>query len=234
MINYLIFDGRSSRDYGLYISGSGAFNAPERDVERVEIAGRSGDLILDNGRYKNINVGYPAYIHQRFAAYAAAARDWLLRRHNYCRLEDTYYPEFFRLARFAGPLDFDVRFANSGGETTLFFDCKPQRFWKSGEYPVAVTSAATIRNPTAFPALPLIHVYGSGDGTLTVGDSVVEIAGLDGVLTLDSDLQDAYKGDVSKNDTVSLAEFPVLDGVTDVAFSGGITKVEIIPRWWSV
>ena len=46
MINYLIFDGRSSRDYGLYISGSGAFNAPERDVERVEIAGRSGDLIL--------------------------------------------------------------------------------------------------------------------------------------------------------------------------------------------
>ena len=50
------FAGRSSKDFGIYLSGSGVFNAPERDVETISIPGRSGDLILDNGRFKNISV----------------------------------------------------------------------------------------------------------------------------------------------------------------------------------
>lgn len=59
MRQYLIFGGECSKDFGLYISGSGAFNAPERDIETVEVPGRNGSLIIDNGRYKKRNAVIP-------------------------------------------------------------------------------------------------------------------------------------------------------------------------------
>ena len=56
MTGYFVFGGKFSKDYGLYVSGSGTFNAPERDVELVEVPGKNGSLVLDNGRFKNITV----------------------------------------------------------------------------------------------------------------------------------------------------------------------------------
>ena len=53
MINYFTFDGKTSTDFGMYISGSGTYNAPERDVTTYNIPGRNGDLIVDNGRFLN-------------------------------------------------------------------------------------------------------------------------------------------------------------------------------------
>ena len=64
---YFIFDGVSSKDFGVYISGSGTFDGAERDVSTVEIPGRNGELTLDNGRYKNRSMKYPAFIYRNFA-----------------------------------------------------------------------------------------------------------------------------------------------------------------------
>ena len=77
MRHYLYFAGRDSREFGIYISGSGTFNAPERDIEFVSVPGRSGDLTIDNGRFLNVTGTYPAFIHQNFAENAAKARLWL-------------------------------------------------------------------------------------------------------------------------------------------------------------
>ena len=54
MMNAFQFNGRSSSEFGVYISGGGTYNAPERDVEFMAMPGRSGDLLIDNGRFKNI------------------------------------------------------------------------------------------------------------------------------------------------------------------------------------
>ena len=78
MINWFIFDGKNSRDYGIYISGSGTFNAPEMDITTVEIPGRNGDLTISNNRFRNITVEYPAFIRKQFRHNAAAAKLWLL------------------------------------------------------------------------------------------------------------------------------------------------------------
>ena len=58
----LKFDGVSSRTYGVYITGEAVYNAPERDVEMIKIPGRNGSFALDNGRFQNIEVSYPAGI----------------------------------------------------------------------------------------------------------------------------------------------------------------------------
>ena len=124
MTGYLVFGGKCSKDFGIYVSGSGTFNAPERDVERIEIPGRNGELIIDSGRFKNESVSYPAFIRTSFRSCADVAREWLLSYPGYRRLEDSYNPECFRMASFTGPLDFDTRFvptAPSAAITSLQF-----------------------------------------------------------------------------------------------------------------
>jgi phage-related protein len=82
---------------------------------------------------------------------------------------------------------------------------------------------------------PLITVYGAGAGTLTAGGRTVQLKSLDGWLTLDCDLQNAYKGTQNKNNTIFAPEFPVLPpGESAVTWTGGVTRVEIIPRWWTL
>jgi phage-related protein len=235
VINYFTLNGKKSRDFGLYTTGSGAFNAPERDVEVIQVPGRNGNLIIDHGRFKNATQSYKAFIHQNFSANAENVRSWLLSDPGYRRLEDTYNPQTFRLARFAGPINMDVRALCAGAEMELFFDCKPQRFLKTGEQPLKLTASGVVRNPTQFAALPLLNVIGSGSGILTIGSETIEISEITDTLTIDCELQDAYSGGASKNDTVALSDFPQLHpGSNNVYFSGGITAVEIIPRWWTL
>lgn len=105
------FAGHCCREYGIYVSGENTFNGPERGYELVSIPGRSGDLIRDNKRYKNITVSYPAFIHRDFLRNTDAARAWLLGSPmKYQQLEDDYHPDEYRMAIFTGPLDFDTRF----------------------------------------------------------------------------------------------------------------------------
>ena len=229
-----MFGSYMSDDFGIYISGSGTFNAPERDIETISVPGRNGDLIVDNGRYKNITVSYPAFIREKFKENAAGARLWLAKTTEYKRLEDSYHPEYYRMARFVGPLDFDMRFLNESGECKLSFDCKPQRFLKCGEFPIEIDTEAVIFNPTGVEALPIIRVYGTGTGKLIVGNTIMNIDNIDEYMDIDSDTQNAYKSTQNCNSCVS-QNFPTLgEGETGISFSGGITKVQIIPRWWAL
>lgn len=89
------------------------------------------------------------------------------------------------------------------------------------------------------PALPIIKVYGAGDGTVTVGDITVQLFGLEDTITLDCEMQNAYRenGGVLENMNLHIyaPEFPNLPpGNCAVSWSGGVKRLEIIPRWWTV
>lgn len=233
-MNRITFNSICSSEYGVYVSGEGTFNSPELDTISYSIPGRNGDLIVSNNRYKNILVTYPAFIRSNFSVNAEGARAWLLQPNGYCRLEDDYHPYEFRLAKFSGPLDFDMRFLNKSGTCDIAFDCKPQRFLKSGEETRTVSSGGHVMNPTLFDALPLIRVSGSGEGTLTVGTCTVKFSEIDEFVVLDCDIQDAYKNTENKNSTMTGAFPKLCPGQTDISWAGGITAVEITPRWWTL
>ena len=131
----LTFDGESSRDYGVYITGQAVYNAPERDVEMVTIPGRNGAFAQDQGRFENIEVTYPAGMFASnqadFAQGIAAFRNMLCSRKGYCRLTDEYNPNEYRLAVYKSGLEVDP--ARSAGEFNITFECKPQRYLMSGE-----------------------------------------------------------------------------------------------------
>lgn len=161
----LTFDGESSRDYGLYITGAGVYNAPEREVEMVTISGRNGAFALDRGRFENITITYPAGLYastpEDFADAISEARNWLTSKRGYVRLQDEYNPNEYRLAVYKSGLEVDPA-TLSAGEFDLTFECMPQRFLVSGETAQTVASGGTITNPTRFAARPLLEVNGYG------------------------------------------------------------------------
>lgn len=234
-MNFFTFNKVSSKQFGLYISGNGTFNSPERDIEIIDIPGRNGQLIVDNDRFKNTTVNYPSFIISDFKNNATAIRAWLLSVNGYARLEDTYNPQEYRQARFSSSLDFEVKALNLSAETVIAFDCKPQRFLKLGDEKTIISIPTIIYNKTSFNALPLIRVYGNGAGTVTVGNIIIQIKNLLEYLDIDCETQNAYKGIQNCNNNIYAPFFPYLSpGETGISWSGGITKIEIKPRWWTI
>lgn len=183
MMNCLIFNGHDLRDYGMYVSGDKTFDSPKKEYTKISIPGRSGDLVSFNGRYSNVTLSYDAILISDYERNAAAIRSILLSADGYCRLEDSYHKDEYRMAMFAGPLNFDSIFLEAG-QTVLSFDCKPQRWLKSGEDPIQIADKTqpsetttrvednqtityyvnrfVINNPTMFPAKPLFLIDGYG------------------------------------------------------------------------
>lgn len=177
----LIFDGEDSRDYGVYITGQAVYNAPERDVEMINIPGRNGAFALDKGRFQNIEVTYPAGIfadnEADFARAISDFRNLLCSRSGYVRLTDEYNPDEYRMAVYKSGLEVSPAQLKAG-EFSITFDCKPQRYLLSGEEAIDVSSGEVILNPTLFESSPMLAVEGYGtigfnNHEITINDVVI-------------------------------------------------------------
>lgn len=163
---HLIFGDADSADYGIYISGDGVYNAPERAVEFVDVPGRNGAIALDQGRYNNITVTYPAGVfattQEEFHEKISAFRNAILSQKGYQRLEDTYHPDEYRMGVYSSGLEVSPVNYNHAGEFELIFNCKPQRWLTVGEYPIPVDSGDILENPSVFDSEPLLEIEGYG------------------------------------------------------------------------
>lgn len=232
--HYLTFDGKNSRDFGVWISGGGTFNAPARDIQLVQIPGRNGDLTFDNGRYQNITVAYPAFISRAFRRRIDDFRAFICAPIGYRRLEDTYHPEEFRMAMYSGGLDVSTTPRNMAGMFNLAFNCKPQRWLKSGELPKTFNANGALYNPTLYAAKPLVRAYGTG--TFTINGVSVRITAAIGYTDIDCDSMDAYKGSTNCNRNIALVNgaFPEIAPGENAVTLSGLTSIEITPRWWTL
>ena len=171
------FDNTNSAQYGVYITGQSVFNAPERNVEMVEIPGRDGAYALDKGNFNNIEITYPAGIvadtEADFATAVSNLRNFLCSKTGYCRLTDDYNSGEYRMAVYKSGLEVthDMLIA---GEFNIVFECKPQRWLTSGETKTTLTSGNAITNPTLFPSRPQLQVYGYGD--IDIGGQEISVA----------------------------------------------------------
>lgn len=166
VFNSLEFDGVNSLSNGVFITGEAVYDAPERDVEMIEIPGRNGDFQLDNGRWKNIEVTYKAGAfgadQTEFATKIRNYRNLLASRIGYKRLTDTYNPDEYRLGTFVDAFEAETASRKRAGEFDLIFNCKPQRWLTSGEQELTVADGGIVTNPTPYDASPLLMVEGYG------------------------------------------------------------------------
>ena len=231
----IIFNNKSSADCRIQVAHPPGYAYPERDYTITHIPGRNGDIIQDNGCYKNVERTYEVSFdvpNEDFATYANAVSAWLHSTTGYARLEDSYEPNYYRMATYQESNIFENLY-NKAGTATIVFECKPQRFLKTGDNTITIQNSLTIMNPTGFEAYPLFKVTGTS-GVLTVNGNSITFSSIDGFVMLDCELQDAYKENINKNSTIS-GTFPVLKtGSNTISWTGDITSVTMKPRWWTI
>ena len=233
----VIFNGISSQDLHIQVQTEPDYDFPEKDYEVTHVPGRNGDIVIDQGSWQNVSRKYNLAMDAVKISYTEVASklvQWLHSASGYARLEDSYEPDFYRMAMYkdSGSIS---NIYNKAGQIEVEFTCKPQRYFKSGEIADIFTTSTEYRNPTDFPAKPLIKIHGSGSGTVGIGTYTVNINNiLDGMI-VDSEQQDTYKDQTNCNSRVYIAEYPKLvSGNNVISISGGVTSIEIIPRWWTL
>lgn len=233
MRNYFTFGEYDSRDFGVFITRDGVYNAPRRVYRQIQVPGRNGDLMIDEGRFENIDVTYPCLIYKCFDANVEGLRNALLSHNGYVRIMDSYHPDEYRLGCFSEELSVVPKVLGDGGTFEVTFNCKPQRFLTGGEVAHKYTKDASINNPTLFASKPLIRVTGSG--TVGIGDNTITIASGYTYVDIDSEIQDCYCGTQNANSLVTFSnrKFPELQtGVNGISLGTGVTSVQITPRWF--
>lgn len=234
MRHLLTIDGKLTSDFGIFISGIGIYNAPERDIDSVSIPGRNGDLIIDNGRFKDVEITYPCCIVQEFANKFGAFKSYLLSRRGHFRLEDDYDADHYRKAYYKNSIEPETQILHRVGKFNITFICDPRRFLKSGDNVNVLTSNGSLFNPTYYESKPLIRAYGTG--YFYIGSIKTTITAANEYTDIDCEIMDAFKGATNCNGNVSCDDFSNLGlepGENNITLSG-ITKLEITPRWWEI
>lgn len=232
------FNGVSSKDLGIQVEHPPGYQTPVKDYDKIHVPGKNGDVVVYKGSYQNVQRPYDIAIgdlERDYTDMANSVSEWLNSADGYARLEDSYEPEYYRLAIYEESMSLSNLF-HHGGRATINFNCKPQRFLKSGDHKIITPSNTSLKNPTKFPSLPIIAVRGSGSAELQIGNYHVSISEIGGSIVIDSEIQDCYAGTLNKNHYVTLINgYPKLTpGVNEISFSGGVTEVEVIPKWWTL
>lgn len=232
------FNGKRSTELSVFVESYPPWPVPKRKSQSYDVAGRNGRVIVQEDAWENVVQPYSIYLSAEAPGLpfvAAAVTRWL-EAPGYCRLEDEYDRERFRLAQFLGPLDLENTL-NCFGRAKIRFECLPQRFLKSGALPMRAENGMRLRNPTGHTARPLLRLFGSGEGALTVGDTTLTVDVTDGML-LDCEREWAWAesgGAVFNLNTAVVGDFPMLPrGESVIAWTGGITGVTITPRWYDI
>lgn len=243
----ITFNGTASDTLGVRIERSPRIIRPRRKSDVVTIPGRNGDIVFMQDAWNNYIQPYEIFFGTGADLSAETAADavstWLHSASDYARLEDTFEPDIYRLAYYTEETDIENALTEYG-RTTIRFNCRPERFLKSGETAVTISSSGgSVTNPTKFAAKPLIRVNGSGNGTLTIAGTnktySVSLTGISSYIYLDCDEQNAYRTAAdNQNAKVTITQggdFPRLEsGTNTISWTGSVTSVVITPRWFRI
>lgn len=231
------YNGRSTTVFKVRTTGDATWTKPVPIYERVSVPGRNGDIVIPTGAYENVSVIYKCGIKKDMEEQYHAFVNFLLSNPGYHRLEDTYHPDYYRMAIVESIGDPALGWRYNSGEFEVVFSCKPQMFLKSGETTTTFTATGNINNPTLFDAKPLLRVYGTGE--FVVGSDTVRITSANSYTDIDCETENAYKNDASVNCNGNIVlsgdSFPVIPpGSQRIILRSGISRIEVKPRWWQL
>ena len=162
------YNNISSNELGLIVQATPSYTYAEKNITFQHIAGRNGDLAINSKCYKNTaRTYYFAKVFKPGDTYIGSAKtitQWLHSADNYVRLEDTYEPDFFRMALYKDSGSF-TNYYDTATAFEITFECKPQKWLKTGDVLLDLDNL-TITNPTNFDASPIFEI------PVTVGNDV--------------------------------------------------------------
>lgn len=233
---YFMLDGERSTSYGIRLQRPLVFSKPKRKYRSSSIYGKNGDLLQDDGTFESVTCTAHCFVLEIGASeqQAGEAASWMLGRGGERRLETPEDPDVFRKVHVLSGYDTDI-YDNKVGTFDVDFVSGPERWLKLGERSITAKNGIHLHNAW-MPSNPLISVSGTGSGELAVNGITVYLLDIKNAVMLDSDLKDAYSGAENRNgDVYTPNGYPVLKrGDNVITWSGGVSGVTILPRWWSL
>lgn len=221
------FDSVHTGDYEAYVFDGGNYATPERSIEVVSVAGKNGDVLFDNGKYKDVTVSYHLVIMQDFQKNFLRFRSDIMSLANakYRELTDSFHPETLRYAYLKSIGNPSMSTDGDAGVFIVTFVCKPQRF-DAFETEVEISSSGTILNNTPYKAYPLIMIPAGNAGSFMIGSKTVSVsAHTTEDIIYDTEINEAYSpAGANMNSYLTLsAGVPVLN----VGETGITTDIDI-------
>lgn len=225
---------RRSSQFGLIVNDVKIYGSPARNIEKVSVPYRNGDLLLDYGTFTNYITSFEVSLYKNTEAMIPQIAEWLLSIGSYTRLEDDWHPGEFRQAIFTGDIEWIMSSLSRYGKAEISFDCKPQRFLISGESAISYASSGatvTLNNPTNFYSRPLIVLEGNGSVTIN-GYTITVTNNTNLQVTIDCESMQCYRGNTNMNNYVALDDFPQLKPGNNTITGDLVNHMSITPRWW--
>lgn len=223
MKSTLIWNGRTAEQMGLKIISLPSIQLSTERVDEKEIEGRDGTLTSINGYTSDEKIVEADYRGDKPFEIA----NWLKGSGKviFGNMEDRYYK-----ARINNVVPISQILENYLYNFQVKFKCQPFGYLLEGDYPIELIKSGTVLyNPGTYKSLPLITVYGTGAGILNINNVSYSITNIGNSIVLDCDIQEVLN---SKGQYFESDNFPELNtGENAITWSGGITKVIIIPRW---
>ena len=245
MVNYFVYNDNDSRDLGVAIRTKRTYDSPERDITEIEVPGRNGNLIFDNGKYKNLPLSYGIRIvapdYEKSPSYSGMAyalneiKKAFKSDGNYHILYDSYEPDYFYYACQKGGISFDVK-NPTYADAEINFTCKPHKYRFDGQIKHEVTGvnhSIVLKNPESEPALPLIKIYGSGTAEFVCNGIRREITNLTSYVLIDCESMTLKTAGNSAPVATIFSSFPKIETSATFTLLQGI-KMEITPRWRTI
>lgn len=245
MLHDFEYNGRKLSEIGAVITERPHYSISMRDLSFVSVPGRSGEVITDNKRYKNVAVSYkvasvPMFCDLTEQEFVYKLSEWIVSSHEYKILRDTYNTGYFRKAVLSSVSDPGVEI-DGVVTATLTFNCEPFLYSDTGAEKLTYstttgTITADLYNPEQWSSSPIFKIVGSGDYDITVSNQTsFSLKSVVGEITIDKVNEDVYdKNGVSCNDKISclkLPEFPPGNSTVTINSETSSFTVEITPNW---
>lgn len=227
MYQYFTFKGINSLDMGVVMLKAPSIYKPTKKVNEIEIAGRNGILHEDTNAYENYTKEAECHVTDRSKIDDVCA--WL---NGYGEVIFSSEPDKVYRAFIKNQIPFNNILQNLN-DFLVQFDCFPFKYSvDKADEEMSLTTATTIYNQGTVYSEPIIMVYGTGNVTITINGTGYTITGIDGYVTINSELQEVYKDTINKNNSFSALDFPKFQvGANTISWTGNVTKVEIQPKW---
>lgn len=245
----ITYNGITSTSLGIVVETLPNYEFAEAEVEATHIPGRNGDAIISKGSYKNVDRSYSiakGSLDGSYVTFANEINRWLHSADGkYAMLEDSYEPDYYRMAYFKSSGTFQ-NILGQAVRATITFSCKPQRFLKNVN-PIQMTSTTIIQNVTGYETKPLINVVTTmPDAEFDIGDITVKFGVSHGSFYIDcesgliymltstgSGMNFANEVTFYDKNGIQTWDFPKLSS-TDTRINPvkGISSITVTPRWW--
>lgn len=226
-------DGIYTDEFGLEVQGRYEVPTAEEDVEYIEIRGRDGELTKKYG-YKNIPLPVSFSINRRwqegtFKSIFRKIKPRILNSKTFSVDDD---PEVYYKIKSVQIEPAENRIVKFG-QFVVNFTLDP--FMYEVDNPTQTITSQTLINNPGYEAEPIMTATCSGTGNIYVNEQKVTIQNINGTITIDSEMQNAYRiagGYITNLNSHMIGKFPVLKhGDNVISFDGDISKIELIKNW---